>query len=238
MKTFKIRCSAIGQIMTNPRTKKEYLSKTTASYCEEWLKEQIYSRKKEISSKYLDKGNMVEQSSLDYIESELGYDSLPKNEKSFENDYLTGTPDAIFSDHIVDVHTKNKTQVLLTRPHIIDVKNSWDCFTFPLFYDNVPNKNYYWQAQGYMALTGLDYYRLIYTLMDTPEELIKKEYFGSNLDYDTFAKHYKYSDIDSKYRIKVFEIERNDLDIDRIYTRVEECRQYINNFKPLNNERE
>ena len=212
MRTFKIRCSSIGQIMTNPRTKKEYLSKTTASYCEEWLKEQIYSRKKEISSKYLDKGNMVEQSSLDYIASELGYGSLPKNEESFENDYLTGTPDAIFSDHI------------------IDVKNSWDCFTFPLFFDNVPNKNYYWQAQGYMALTGLDYYRLIYTLMDTPEELIKKEYFGSNLDYDTFAKHYKYSDIDSKYRIKVFEIERNDIDIDSIYTRVVECREYINNI--------
>jgi len=212
MKTFKIRCSAIGLIMTNPKSKSDLISKTTASYCKEWMKEQIYSRKKEISSKYFDKGNIMEQNSLDYIASELGYDSLPKNEKSFENDYLTGTPDAIFQDHI------------------IDVKNSWDCFTFPLFFDNVPNKNYYWQAQGYMALTGLDYYRLIYTLMDTPEELIKKEYFGSNLDYDTFAKHYKYSDIDSKYRIKVFEIERNDLDIDRIYTRVEECREYINNI--------
>tara|TARA_R100001440_G_scaffold482_2_gene1369 strand:- start:522 stop:1166 length:645 start_codon:yes stop_codon:yes gene_type:complete len=212
MKTFKIRCSAIGLIMTNAKSKSDLISKTTASYCKEWMKEQIYSRKKEISSKYFDKGNIMEQNSLDYIASELGYDSLPKNEKSFENDYLTGTPDAIFSDHI------------------IDVKNSWDCFTFPLFFDNVPNKNYYWQAQGYMALTGLDYYRLIYTLMDTPEELIKKEYFGSNLDYDTFAKHYKYSDIDSKYRIKVFELERNDLDIDRIYTRVEECREYINNI--------
>ena len=212
MKTFKIRCSAIGLIMTNAKSKSDLISKTTASYCKEWMKEQIYSRKKEISSKYFDKGNIMEQNSLDYIASELGYDSLPKNEKSFENDYLTGTPDAIFKDHI------------------IDVKNSWDCFTFPLFYDNVPNKNYYWQAQGYMALTGLDYYRLIYTLMDTPEELIKKEYFGSYLDYDTFAKHYKYSDIDSKYRIKVFEIERNDLDIDRIYTRVEECRAYINNI--------
>ena len=212
MKQFKIRCSAIGQIMTNPRTKKEYLSKTTASYCEEWLKEQIYGRRKEISSKYLDKGNIVEQNSLDYIANELGYGSIPKNEESFENNYLTGTPDAIFNEHI------------------IDVKNSWDCFTFPLFFNNVPNKNYYWQAQGYMALTGLDYYRLIYTLMDTPEELIKKEYFNSNLDFDTFAKNYKYSNIDSKYRIKVFEIERNNIDIDSIYTRVVECREHINNI--------
>ena len=66
--------------------------------------------------------------------------------------------------------------------------------------------------------------------MDTPDELIKKEYFNSNLDYNTFAKQYKYSSIDSKYRIKVFEIERNDTDIDQIYTRVVECREHINNI--------
>lgn len=212
MTLFKIRCSAIGQIMSNPRSKKEYLSKTTASYCEDWLKEQIYGRKKEFTSKYTNKGNIVEQSSLDFVASELGYGSLVKNEKSFENEFLTGTPDAILEDHI------------------IDVKNSWDCFTFPLFFNNVPNKSYYWQAQGYLALTGLDSYKLIYTLMDTPDELIKKEYFNSNLDYDTFAKQYKYSSIDSKYRIKVFEIERNDTDIDQIYTRVVECREHINNI--------
>ena len=143
------------------------------------------------------------------VASELGYGSLAKNEESFENDFLTGTPDAILEDHI------------------IDVKNSWDCFTFPLFFNNVPNKAYYWQAQGYLALTGLDYYKLIYTLMDTPDELIEKEYFNSNLDYDAFAKQYKYSSIDPKYRIKVFEIERADYDIDLIYNRVVECREYL-----------
>ena len=41
MKEFKIRCSAIGKIMTNPRSKTETLSKTTKTYLEEWSKEQI-----------------------------------------------------------------------------------------------------------------------------------------------------------------------------------------------------
>ena len=37
---FKIRCSAIGQIMTNSRKKGE-LSKTTQSYLDLWIKEKI-----------------------------------------------------------------------------------------------------------------------------------------------------------------------------------------------------
>ena len=210
MKEFKIRCSAIGQIMTNPARKTETISKTTMSYCQDWLKEQIYGRKKEFSSKYTDKGNKVEQESLNYVAENLGYDELIKNEKSFENDFLTGTPDAILTDHI------------------IDVKNSWDCYSFPLFFDAIPNKTYFYQAQGYMALTGLDNYKLIYTLMDTPDELIEREYKFSNSDnYESFSNHYKYSHIDSKYRIKVFDIKRDNAVIENIYKRVIDCREYI-----------
>ena len=213
MKDFKIRCSAIGKIMTNARSKTETLSKTTISFLEEWSKEQIYSRRKEIFSKYLDKGNAVEIESLDFIAKVLDYSNLVKNEESFENGFLTGTPDAILDDHI------------------IDVKNSWDCFSFPLYFNSVPNKDYYWQAQGYMALTGIDKYKLIYTLMDTPEELIQREYFGDeSTDLVEFASKYKYSNIDYKYRIKVFDIYRNDEDIENIYNRVEECREYLNSL--------
>ena len=183
MKEFKIRCSAIGKIMTNAR------------------------------SKYLDKGNAVEIESLDFISKVLDYSNLVKNEESFENGFLTGTPDAILDDHI------------------IDVKNSWDCFSFPLYFNSVPNKDYYYQAQGYMALTGIDKYKLIYTLMDTPEELIQREYFGDeSTDLVEFASKYKYSNIDYKYRIKVFDIYRNDEDIENIYNRVEECREYLNSL--------
>lgn len=210
MKEFKIRCSAIGKIMTNPRSKTETLSKTTKTYLEEWSKEQIYNRKKEVFSKYIDKGNAVEVESLAFISKELDIPSLVKNEEYFENGFLTGTPDAILDEYI------------------IDVKNSWDCFTFPLFFDSVPNKSYYWQAQGYMALTGLDCYKLIYTLMDTPDELIEREYYNSDLEYESFAKQYKYSSIDSKYRIKVFDIYRDNEDINKIYERVKDARVYIN----------
>ena len=105
---------------------------------------------------------------------------------------------------------------------VIDVKNSWDHWTFPLFEDSVPTKDYYWQLQGYMALTGNKSAKLIYTLMDTPIDLL-------NQWTDVL---YEYGDINSKYRIKVFNIERNDEDIEKIYARVDEIRDYI---KTLNN---
>ena len=50
---FKCRASALGKLMTNPRSKSETLSQTTKSYLEEWVKEQIYGIKKQINSKYL-----------------------------------------------------------------------------------------------------------------------------------------------------------------------------------------
>ena len=55
MKDFKIRCSGIAQIMSSPRNKKDkeagLLSQTSKTYCEEWLKEQIYGVKKSIDNK-------------------------------------------------------------------------------------------------------------------------------------------------------------------------------------------
>ena len=66
MKQFKIRASASGKLMTKPRLKSEVLSKTTKSYLQEWTKEQIYGVRKSIKSKYLDKGNQVEDAAIDY----------------------------------------------------------------------------------------------------------------------------------------------------------------------------
>lgn len=180
--------------MTNARKKGE-LSKTTQTYCQEWLKEQIYGTRKQIYSKYMDKGIQLEMSAIAFVENYYNYDFLIKNERHFESDFLTGTPDIILHDCIRDT------------------KCSWDCFTFPLF-DSEVDKNYYWQMQGYMALTGRNVAYVDYVLLDTPEEL----------DMNAAS----YSDIDLKYRIKTFEIKRDNNAILSIYERVKECRNYIN----------
>jgi hypothetical protein len=64
MKDLKIRCSAIGKIMTSPRSKGEVLSATTKTYIKELVLEHKYGIKKEINSRYLDKGNQVEDMAI------------------------------------------------------------------------------------------------------------------------------------------------------------------------------
>ena len=83
MKQFKIRASACGQIMTNPKNKDNIISQTTQTYIDIWLKEQIYNRRKKISTKHMQKGLIVEDNSLDFIAEQLGYGLLIKNEKHY-----------------------------------------------------------------------------------------------------------------------------------------------------------
>ena len=67
----KIRCSSIGKIMTNSRSKTETLSKTCKTYLQELAIEEMYGKRKEFSSRYTDKGNAVEDEGMqhhwDYI---------------------------------------------------------------------------------------------------------------------------------------------------------------------------
>jgi len=219
---FKIRASSCAKIMGI-----KGLGKTGESYCQQWLKETLYERKKEFSSKYTQKGNEVEYNSIDFVSEQLDYGMLMKNETRFENDFMTGTPDIILNNRL------------------IDVKNSWDCFTFPLFDKDIPNKDYYWQAQVYMALTGRHFYELIYVLSDTPLHLIEKEAFFwckdngyDELDvniYDKFVKKMTYPNIKDSMKIKLFEIKKNTEDIEKINHRVSLCRDYIKSINHENN---
>lgn len=214
---FKIRCSAIGKIMGV-----RGLGKTGESFCEDWLKEQIYSRHKEFDSKYTQKGNEVEDNSIEFIAENLDYGFLIKNEEHFEDEFMCGTPD------------------IITSKHIIDVKNSWDCFTFPIFDKEIQNKDYFYQLHGYMHLTGIKKAKLVYCLMDTPEHLIEREarnYSYKNgygeLDKDTYDSFYDkmtYRDIPIHQRIKVFEFDYDEKVIEKIKERVLECRNYINSI--------
>ena len=196
LKQFKIRASAVSQIMTNPRSKSETLSETCKSYLEQWAKEQIYNTKKNIKSKYLTKGTEVESIAIDYYAEERGLGFVLANTDHFSNDFMQGTPDLIHNEILYEF------------------KSSWDCFTFPLF-DTVPDKSYVMQCQVYMHLTGLRKAKLVYTLQNTPDELVWDE----TVDY---------TDISSEYRIKEFEIEYDPEFIKSVEARVLECREYLN----------
>ena len=84
---FKCRCSQVGKIMTQPKNKSDLISKATQTFLEQWLKEHIYRRKKEFSSKYTEKGIQVENTSIEFASEQLGWGMVFKNEKYFENDW-------------------------------------------------------------------------------------------------------------------------------------------------------
>lgn len=200
MKTFKIRSSAAGKLMTNPKLKSETLSKTTKTYLQEWTKEQIYGFQKEISSKYLEKGIRLEDEAIDKSITWLDLDMALKNEETFEDEYFTGTPDLILENEI------------------IDIKCSYDLFTFPLFETECPNSDYEAQLQVYMHLTGKKSARVVYLLLNTPDDIAPWE---SKFNYD---------DIDVKYRFKAFTVNYDPEVIEKLKERVIESRKYIDSL--------
>jgi hypothetical protein len=183
---FKIRCSAICQIMTEPRSKSETLSQTCISYLEQWVKEQLYNIKKQVNSKYLTKGHEVEIEAIEYYSEVKNLGFVLKNQDYFENEFITGTPD------------------LITQFTVYDFKSSWDCFTFPLFETKV-DKNYEAQLQGYMNLTGLKTAKLVYTLQNTPEEL----QWDEPIDYSIYPDYLRIKEFEIAYDPEFIERVKN-----------------------------
>lgn len=200
MSEFKIRASASGQIMTNPQKKEALISKTTETYVQNWIKESIYGVRKEIKSKYLNKGLSLEDEAIDTAINWLNLPFVLKNEKYFEDEFFCGTPDLILENEV------------------LDIKCSWDCFTFPLFEDEIATKDYIYQLQVYMHLTGKTNARLVYVLLNTPEEL-------------TWEQKNDYSNMDKKYRIKTFSIDYDKAIIEDLQQRVLNIRNYITTLK-------
>ena len=216
----KIRCSAIGKIMTNARSKSEVLSKTCKSYLEELALEEVYGIRKEFSSRYTDKGNEVERESIDLAQDVLDMGFMYKNTEFFENDFLTGTPD------------------VNTDTCLLDVKSSYDASTFPFFAEEIPNKDYMYQLQGYMALTGKRKSILAYCLVNTPYDIVEDEIRRAHwkhhlidesdeLRAEVEAKHV-FDHIPMEKRIKSFHIKYDKDIVKAIYDRVKECRVYYN----------
>jgi len=171
---------------------------------------------------------MVEEDSLT-LYSRYKKEFFTKNEDYFTNEFIRGTPDIIFHDDSL----------------VIDIKSSWDIFTFFRNLAGDIKSIYYWQLQAYMALTGMKRARLAYCLIDTPAPLIhaqkRKMMYdmglrdiddNMNLDFmNACAEIDKlsiYDDMPLNEKVLEIEVERNDHDIERMYERIIQCRKYMN----------
>ena len=221
-----IRASSVGYLMTEPVTKADkeagVLSKTAQKHLIEVYIAEKYGRKRDIQTKQMKKGIEAEQDSIDLLSMYL---KLPfsKNEERFKNDYITGLPDIINGDTI------------------IDIKSSYDLWTF---LGNIPDKLdnlYYWQMQSYMWLTGTTKAIIAYCLVNTPESIIQQEKYYLLKKMDVISEespefiqeamkiefNMTFDDILMDERILMFNVSRSEDDILRIENKVLKARTFL-----------
>lgn len=211
------------------------LPKGCKTYAKNWIKEKLYGRRKEMSNKYTDKGNFNELDALDLVSRYFKVDLTPFYTTEYKsNDYSEGTCD-------------------INHPSIgiIDIKNSWDLSTFPMFEDVIPDEKYINQANTYQDLyKNYNKAHIAYVLTDCPLHILEQElrwletddekqrksntliytskgWFEAKENFFPNAEPFEFIEIPRKNRIKVFSFDWNPKIVENRKKRVEEIRNYI-----------
>jgi hypothetical protein len=223
------RASGCSQLMTEPKSKAETISETTKTFLVGVMISELYDRHKDVMNKYVQKGLMVEEDAITLF-SRFRKQFYQKNELHLENDFLKGTPDLFEGE-----------ETILRATKIIDIKSSFDIFTFfKSKYDPV-NKDYFYQLQAYMDLTGATESELAYCLVDTPDSIIegiKRRFMWDagikgedEFDHKVFEeieRLAKYDDIPIEKRHHIKIIPRDQDAINKLHEKVILARQWMN----------
>ena len=167
------------------------LPETCTSYLKEWYADQMYNDSSELYTKEIEKGKIVEIDAINMIEKMEGEPFLIKNEDSFENEFMTGTPDSLGHDTIYDS------------------KCSWNGKTFLKSILGPLNPDYEWQMRGYLYLCNYDKAKVCYCLLNTPEEInygVEVNYNGIDCGwrykaFTVFREHAKELEIEKRVRL-------------------------------------
>jgi hypothetical protein len=237
--TWKCHCSSLGKLMTEPKAgEKGALSQTAKSYLKEVYGEFKYNRREDFSSRYTEKGNLVEEECITML-SRLDKELYKKNTERVENEFLTGIPD-IF-----------KGEQIRAAEYIIDNKAPWSLRTFLTVIDTKLDRDYWSQIQGYFDLTGASKGEVSYCLADCPENILMEEKMKllnrmvSRLEAVTeFSPAYmeaaaeleymhRFEDIPLEERRVKFEVERDQSFIDAVHEKVKVARRYLADFEKI-----
>lgn len=195
---FRIRCSSLSKIMTEPKSKDEVLSVGAKTYVEELAKQFVYNFEKDVTAKEMEKGLIVEQQCIDLL-NEVLFTQFVKNTERRTNDWLTGECD------------------IFTGRKIHDIKAPWSLSTFPATVFAGRDKDYEWQLRGYMMLWDVDESEIDYCLVSTPDELIR---------YEPEAIHYV-DHIDPMLRVTRVPYKRDKALEEKIKQKVDAAREYF-----------
>jgi hypothetical protein len=217
LENYKQRASGLGSIIS----KSGKMTQGVQTYLQDRYVELKTDQRKDITSKYFEKGISTEQAIIDLVNQYFFPGKfITKNREHKENDYLTGTAD------------------LIEAGCVFDIKSAWDAFTFQ---KAELGWNYEWQLRAYMELWNIDKAFLVYGLVDMPEHLMTKEkksiyYSGVFDDFDDpnyidackeMEAKFTFSHLPIESRLKVWEIDRESSTMDEIIDRVNDARGYL-----------
>ena len=200
MRDIKFRCSSVGKLMGEPKTKGEVLSQTAKSYVRELAAQEIFSVEFDVSSKQMEKGIVCEDQSIALFNRVYGR-ALTKNTERRTDEFLSGESDLPDVDEVVDI------------------KTAWSVATFPLSEDDIADtqrKLYEYQLRAYMRLWDKPRARLAYCLVDTPEKLI---------GFEPLQLHVV-SHLPENLRVTTWVVERDAVIEARMLDRIEAARHY------------
>lgn len=201
------RCSSLAKLMTNPRNKSESLSETAKSYIKQLAKENFYGYTSKIETKQMRKGTEYEMESIALVNSVWFGSNFVKNQLRETQGYLSGHPDIITDDSI------------------IDIKTSWSLETFPALPEDADS--YEWQVRGYMHLFNKPRAFVIFCMIDTDDDLLT--------DWDNRDIH-KVSHIDPTKRITVIQYDRDDVLEELMLSRLRDASEFYSQYmQQLNN---
>lgn len=213
---YKFRASSLPKLMTNSKIKSAPLGDTAKAVIRDCYIESVYRRKREIFTTAILKGIMTEPDSFSLIQEVLGKTYF-KNKEKFENEFITGTPD------IPDTEA------------IIDVKSSYDLWTFTAVTEESALKEYKQQLIGYCWLTKKKKAEIIFCLNNMPESLLEKEFYKMNLQTEEqreiAKKNFLYDDIPANKRLKRYTFDVTEDDFKTVEERVKIAREYMGTFE-------
>lgn len=194
--------------------------------------EKYYSGRKGKPTAAMVKGTVVQREAFDLFiaAEEKHYNSQVK---LLKNEFITGVPD-LFDGTIAT-----------SSQEIIEVKSSWNIFSFLSVIGKPLKKNIYWQLMGYLWLTGAKVGTVAFCLINTPEHILEEEkqrvinnrkLYEEDEDrfnamIEELSVRMNYNDIPLQDRVLRFSVERNEADIAKISGKVIKCREYLKEFE-------
>lgn len=176
------------------------------------------------------KGNELEADAIKML-SKRDRTKYIRGEGFVKNDFIFG---------VCDIYS-------LDRKKIVDIKVSWGIHSYLPNYISELSTKYWMQMQAYLELYNMDKGEVCWVLLNTPSFLLDREktrftekYMTGEIDSEKFEEamynldlNYDYSKIPNKRKIITFVVNRDRGFIEKVYNKVEKCREWMAEFDKI-----